>query len=98
MAIMSPSLGARPSSAQRQREPAAASLQPQIFRRFLAAARDYVEGDLVAFPQVNAGALDGRNMDENVLATAVRRDKPVTLGRVEPLHSTTRHVALPCNN
>jgi hypothetical protein len=39
--------------------------------------------------------LDGRNMDENVLAAAIRRDEAITLLAVKPFHCPTRHVALP---
>src|ERR1700730_18110266 len=57
-----------------------------------------MERDLCAIRQaIQAGLLDGRNMDENVLAARIWRDKAVTLRRVEPLHSTARHVALPRN-
>src|SRR6266436_5967355 len=50
---------------------------PQIFRRFLAAVRDDIERHLGAIRQaVQAGLLDGRDMDEHVLAAGVRRDEP----------------------
>src|SRR4030081_2124012 len=38
-----------------------------------------------------ASFLDGRNMNENVLAAARGLDEPKTFGRVEPLHSTFSH-------
>jgi hypothetical protein len=39
--------------------------------------------------------LDGRDMDEHVLAaTAVGLDETVTLGRIEPLHCTAWHCRL----
>jgi hypothetical protein len=45
---------------------------------------------------VQAGLLNGRNMDEHILtATAIRRDETIPLSRVEPLHSTCRHVHSP---
>ena len=69
-------------------------LHPQILRRFLALVRDDVIGDLVALPQLDAGFLDCRDMDEHVLAAAIRLNKAVALRRVEPLYRTTRHVAL----
>jgi hypothetical protein len=48
-------------------KPLADLLHPQIFRRFLAAVRDDIERHLGAIRQaVQAGLLDGRNMDENV--------------------------------
>jgi hypothetical protein len=40
------------------------------------------------------GPLNRRNMDENVLAAALRLNEPVTFGRVEPLHDTGRHRSL----
>jgi|SRR5450631_153233 hypothetical protein len=53
--------------------PLADLLHPQIFRRFLAAVRDGIERHLGAIRQaVQAGLLDCRNMDENVLAAAIR--------------------------
>jgi hypothetical protein len=65
----------------------------QIFRRRLPLVWDFVIADLVAFPQVTqARLLDRGNMDENVLAAAVRLNKAVTLCRIEPLHCTHRHV------
>src|ERR1019366_435768 len=48
-----------------------ASRDPQIFRRLLAAVVDDVECHLVAFAKVDAGLLDGRDMDEHVWAAAV---------------------------
>src|SRR5271170_5053142 len=36
-----------------------------------------------------AGLLDRRDMDENVLAAALGLNEPITLGRVEPLHRAT---------
>ena len=44
---------------------------------------------------LQAGLLDGRNMDEYVLAAAIWRDEVITLLAVKPLHCTARHVALP---
>jgi hypothetical protein len=38
---------------------------------------------------------DGRNMDENVLAAAIRCDEAITLLAVKPFHCPTSHVALP---
>ena len=78
------------------RKPLADLLHPQIFRRFLAAVRADIERHLDAIRQaVQAGLLDGRNMDENVLAAAIRRDEAITLLAVKPFHCPTRHVALP---
>src|SRR5262245_60116850 len=64
----------------------------EVFRRLLAAVAD----DLIlhGLPLVEGGqarALDSRDMDEHVLAAALRLDKAVTLGRVEPLHGSGSH-------
>jgi hypothetical protein len=91
------SLRAAPGRAKDRcsRKPLADLLHPQIFRRFLAAVRDDIERHLGAIRQtVQAGLLDGRNMDENVLAAAIRRDEAITLLAVKPFHCSTRHVAL----
>src|SRR3984893_7887932 len=73
------------------------SLHLQIFRTLFALVWNDVIGDLVAFTEVvQAGPLNGRNMDEHILtATAIRRDETIPLSRVEPLHSTCRHVRSP---
>ena len=70
---------------------------PQIFRRFLAAILDNIEGYLRALRQrTKARPFHRRDMDEYVFAsTAVWLNKAVTLGRIEPLHCSARHVALP---
>jgi hypothetical protein len=73
------------------------SLHLQIFRTLFALVWNDVVGDLVALAEVvQAGLLNGRNMDEHILtATAIRRDETIPLSRVEPLHSTCRHVHSP---
>jgi hypothetical protein len=71
------------------------SLNPEIFRALFALVRDDVVRDLGAFAQVEASLLDRRDMDEHVPpAAAVRRDEPVTLGRIKPLYSPAWHVRL----
>src|SRR5919112_467011 len=51
-----------------------------------------LEGDLLALAQAaDARALDGADMDEHVLAAAVRLDEAVALGLVEPLHRSRLH-------
>jgi len=72
-------------------------LHPQIFRRLFAPVRDDVERNLVALAQVvKPGPLDGRDVNEHVLAsTAVRLDEAITLGCVKPLHCASRHVRTP---
>src|SRR6516225_2940049 len=69
--------------------------EPQIFRGRLSLVWDFVVADLGPLRERGeTSLLHRRDMDEHVLSAAVRRDKPVTLGRVEPLHRTHRHVAL----
>ena len=46
---------------------------------------------LVVLEALEAGALDGADVDEHVLAAVVGRDETVALGRVEPLHRSGRH-------
>ena len=54
---------------------------------------------MLAFVEcAQSGALHGGDVNEHILATALRLDKAVTLGRVEPLHCPARHVALPRND
>ena len=45
----------------------------------------------VPIQSAEARAFNSRDMDENVAATALRSDEAITLGSVEPLHSTSRH-------
>ena len=73
------------------------SLHLQILCTLFALVWNDVIGDLVAFTEVvQAGLLNSRNMDEHILiATAIRRDETIPLSRVEPLHSTCRHVRTP---
>ena len=70
---------------------------PQIFCRFLTAILDNIEGYLRALGQrTEARPFHRRDMDEYVFAsTAVWLNKPVALGRIEPLHCSARHVVLP---
>jgi hypothetical protein len=72
------------------------SFQLKVFRRFLAAVRDNIKRDLGALTQIaHPRLLNGRDMDEHVLAASVRLDKAVTLGRIKPLHCSSRHVLSP---
>src|SRR6516164_2324687 len=51
-----------------------------------------LERNTLAFTQLTqAGALDGTDMDEHVLAAAFRLDKSVTLLRVEPFDGSVAH-------
>src|SRR6185295_4557902 len=40
---------------------------------------------------LDAGALDGADMDEHVLAAVIRLDEAEALGAVEPLHCSRSH-------
>src|SRR6185436_1073056 len=64
---------------------------------FLAAVLDNIEGHLRALRQrTKARPFHRRDMDEYVFTSAaIWLNKPVTLGRIEPLHCSARHVALP---
>src|SRR6266446_9685999 len=68
------------------------SLYLQVLGRGLAAIADDLVFDLLAFiERPDPGALYGRNVNEHVLTTALRLDKAVALGCIEPLHGTGRH-------
>jgi signal transduction histidine kinase len=41
-----------------------------------------------------SGTLDGTDVYEHIFATALRLNEPVTLGRIEPLHSAGSHARL----
>src|SRR5215469_7568758 len=57
----------------------------------LAVHHDF-EGHALAFPQfTKAGAFDGADMDEHVLATAFGLDEAIALLAVEPLHGAVIH-------
>jgi hypothetical protein len=59
--------------------------------RFLAGVADHVVGNFGALGEaVHAGLLDRRDMDEYVLATAVRRDEALAFFAGEPFHCSTR--------
>src|SRR4051812_9225901 len=68
----------------------------EIFRRFLAAIGNDLVLNVLAFVEgAQSGALDGGDVNEHILATTLRLDKAVTLGRVEPLHSACSHYQSP---
>jgi len=68
----------------------------EIFRRFLAAICDDFVLNVLAFVEgAQSGALNGRDVNEHILATALRLDKAIALGRVEPLHSACSHYQSP---
>ena len=81
----------RPDSAGRKAPGAASDLE--VDGGVLAAVLLDLIGDLLAFVQaVQASPLDGADMDEHVLAAAVRLNEAKTLGGVEPLDRTCRHI------
>jgi hypothetical protein len=56
------------------------------------AVLDDLIADLLAFVEpLHAGALDSRDMDENVLAAIIGLDEAEALGTVEPFHCACRH-------
>ena len=64
----------------------------EVRRRRLAAFHCHFVADLLAFVQApQAGCLNRRDVDENVLAAILRHNEPEALGGVEPLHSADRH-------
>jgi len=68
----------------------------QIFRgRFAPVLHLFIThlGALIEVAQ--SGFFDGRDVHKNVFAAVVGLNKPKSLSRVEPLHSTCRHVRSP---
>ena len=64
----------------------------EIFSRFLAAIGDNFILNVLAFVErAQPGPLDRGDVHEHILAAALRLDKAVTFGRVEPLHSACSH-------
>ena len=71
-----------------------ASLYHHQIRRQLpsvAALGQFVLDLLVVLEALEAGALDGADVDEHVLAPVLGLDETVALGGVEPLHLSGRH-------
>src|SRR5882757_10058773 len=80
----------------RQREPAGKSPDSQIFRgRFASVAHFFIAHLGALIKGAEARLLNGRDMHEDILAAAVRLNKPIALCRVEPLHCAYRHVYSP---
>ena len=70
------------------------SLHLEIFGRRFAPAFDLFVLDFLALIQgAQTGLLDRRDMYENIFAAALRCNKPVTFGRVEPFHGAGRQFA-----
>jgi hypothetical protein len=71
------------------------SANPQIFRGRFAPVRHLFVAHLSALIEVaQAGFFHGRDMHKHVLAAVVGLNKSKSLGCVEPLHNTCRHVKL----
>src|SRR5579864_6730166 len=64
----------------------------EVFRRRSAAVgHEFVLHGLTFIERAQPGALDGRDMDEDVLVAACRFDEPVALGRIEPFDGALLH-------
>src|SRR5260370_39053131 len=84
-----------PAERASRRTLAGSADQRQITRRFLAAIAHDLVLNLLAFVEPRqAGPLDRRDMDEDVLAAGVRLEEAETLLRVEPLDRTRSQVRL----
>jgi len=69
------------------------ALNLKILRRCFALIRDFLVLDRLTLIQAaEAGSLDRRDMNEYILAAALRRDKPISLLRIEPLYGALSHV------
>src|ERR1700738_1842402 len=78
--------------------PAGRSLRPDVVDRGLAGAPILagVERHLLAFAQAgHPGALEGRGVDEHVLAAVVRLDEAIALLIIVELHSARIHRVCP---
>src|SRR6266478_5462239 len=71
------------------------SANPQIFRGRFAPVLHLFVAHLSALIEVaQAGLFHGRDVHKHVLAAVVGLNKSESLSRIEPLHSTCRHVSL----
>jgi hypothetical protein len=67
----------------------------EILRGFLPAVRNNLILNVLAFVErAQARPFHGRDMHEHIFAAALRLDKAITLGRVEPLYSASSHISL----
>src|SRR6516162_2207480 len=72
------------------------SFHLELLGRFLATVRHNLVFDYLSLIEsAQARAFDSRDMNEHVLASGLRLDEPVSLGRNEPLHSTLSHLSPP---
>jgi hypothetical protein len=71
------------------------SFDLEVASGLLAAIRHDLVLELLTFiERAQAGALDRRYMNENILAAALRLNESVAFLRIEPLHRTERHVLI----
>src|SRR5690606_15925127 len=70
----------------------------EVRRRLAAVAAGFdVEGDLLAVVEVGeAGALERRDVHEDVLRALLRLDEAEALGGVEPFHGAVGHREISC--
>jgi len=73
----------------------ARSTNPQVPRRGFTPIRDQLEFDRLSLIETSeTSAVHCRDVNEHVLAAALRLDEAVTLGRIEPFHGTCGHLSL----
>ena len=71
------------------------ALDFEVFRRRLASIfNHFVFKGLPLIEAIQSSPLDCRDVNENILAATLRLNEPVTLRRIEPFHSTSRHYQL----
>src|SRR3954454_9865134 len=74
---------------------AAPSTDLEIFCRFLAAVGyDFILNSLPFIEGAQARTFDCRDVNEHILAAALRLNKPVAFGWIEPLHGSCSHCRL----
>src|SRR4249920_458707 len=70
----------------------ASSTNLEVFGRFLSTiAHDLVLNGLAFIEGAQSCTFDSGNVDEHVLATALRLNETIPLGRIEPFHRTCSH-------
>ena len=75
------------------------STYPEVFGGLFPAVSRHLVAYLSALIQAaQTCSLDGRDMDEHVLAASVGLNKSIALRRIEPLHCAYRHVVSPLDS
>src|SRR6266478_1589753 len=70
----------------------ASSTNLEVFGRFLSTiAHDFVLNDLAFIEGAQSCTFDSGNVDEHVLAAALRLNETISLGRIEPFHGPCSH-------